>query len=110
MDISVRIGTNSYPTHWSEISERIQGRSANTCECCVECGIVHSRASADSVEPRTCGRMNGQRFLRTEGELGSVVLTTAHLDHNPSNCEPGNLRAMCQPCHSRYDSALHVRT
>jgi hypothetical protein len=30
-------------------------------------------------------------------------LTVAHLDHNPANCDRANLRALCAPCHCRYD-------
>jgi hypothetical protein len=37
-----------------------------------------------------------------------VVLTVAHLDHNPENCERSNLRALCQRCHLRYDKAHHA--
>ena len=32
-----------------------------------------------------------------------IVLTVAHLDHNPENCDPSNLRAMCQRHHLAYD-------
>ena len=39
-----------------------------------------------------------------------VVLTVAHLDHTPENCDPGNLLAMCQPCHLRYDAQHHAAT
>jgi len=38
-----------------------------------------------------------------------VVLTVAHLDHDPGNNAPENLRAMCQRCHLTYDAALHAR-
>ena len=40
---------------------------------------------------------------------GTVILTVAHLDHQPENCAPGNLKAMCQRCHLRYDSQHHQR-
>ena len=39
-----------------------------------------------------------------------MVLTVAHLDHTPENCEPENLKAMCQRCHLTYDAAHHART
>ena len=39
-----------------------------------------------------------------------VVLTVAHLDHTPENCEPANLRAMCQRCHLTYDAKHHAQT
>jgi hypothetical protein len=32
-----------------------------------------------------------------------VVLTIAHLDHDPENNDFGNLRAWCQRCHNTYD-------
>jgi len=34
------------------------------------------------------------------------VLTVAHLDHTPENCEPQNLKAMCQRCHNKYDAPM----
>jgi hypothetical protein len=38
-----------------------------------------------------------------------VVLATAHLDHNPGNSRPGNLRALCQRCHLLHDRPEHRR-
>lgn len=32
-----------------------------------------------------------------------IVLTVAHLDHDPTNNDLGNLRALCQRCHNRHD-------
>lgn len=32
-----------------------------------------------------------------------IVLTVAHLDHNPTNNDCSNLKAMCQKCHNNYD-------
>jgi len=32
-----------------------------------------------------------------------IVLTIAHLDHDPRNCADENLAALCQRCHNRYD-------
>jgi hypothetical protein len=40
---------------------------------------------------------------------GRIVLTVAHLDHQPENCVDENLKAMCQRCHLRYDAAHHQR-
>lgn len=39
-----------------------------------------------------------------------IVLTTAHLDHDPSNCAPENLAALCQRHHLRYDAKHHAET
>jgi len=38
-----------------------------------------------------------------------VILTVAHLDHAPENCQPDNLRAFCQRCHLVYDSSERSR-
>jgi hypothetical protein len=36
-----------------------------------------------------------------------VVLATAHLDHDPTNNRPRNLKALCQRCHMLHDQAEH---
>jgi 5-methylcytosine-specific restriction endonuclease McrA len=39
-----------------------------------------------------------------------VVLTVAHLDHQPENCaDPENMKALCQRCHNRYDAPMRRR-
>ena len=38
-----------------------------------------------------------------------VVLASAHLDHDPSNNDPGNLAALCQRCHLAHDRPEHRR-
>ena len=38
-----------------------------------------------------------------------VVLACAHLDHDPANNEPRNLRALCQRRHIIHDHAEHLR-
>jgi hypothetical protein len=81
-----------YPKDWKAISERIRfKRAANRCECKGECGLDHSgRCKAINKQPHP--------------DTGStVVLTVAHLDHEPENCGDLNLKAMCQRCHNRYD-------
>lgn len=39
-----------------------------------------------------------------------IVLTTAHLDHDPTNCDPTNLKVWCQRHHHRYDCEHHQQT
>jgi 5-methylcytosine-specific restriction endonuclease McrA len=51
--------------------------------------------------------MNGGDAYGT-GSL--VVLTIAHLDHQPEHNADENLRAMCQGCHLHYDREHHART
>ncbi|NJO43823.1 MAG: HNH endonuclease [Cyanobacteria bacterium CRU_2_1] len=42
---------------------------------------------------------NGEPTLK----FGRFVLTTAHLNHNPSDCRTENLKALCSVCHCRMD-------
>lgn len=38
------------------------------------------------------------------------TLTVAHLNHVPMDCRAENLKALCAPCHLRYDAAHHAET
>ena len=71
-----------YPDDWSSISRRIRfERADNRCEWC----------AAENYWPHP--------------ETGSkVVLTVAHLDHDPTNNADDNLAALCQLCHNTYDA------
>jgi 5-methylcytosine-specific restriction endonuclease McrA len=59
---------------------------------------------ADSGQYLGQCRMSDFNVLR----MTDVVLTIAHLDHQPENCAPENLRAWCQRCHLRYDQQQHI--
>lgn len=39
-----------------------------------------------------------------------IVLTCAHLDHQPENCDPANLRMFCQRHHLSHDADHHRAT
>lgn len=88
------------------ISRRIrEERAGGRCECLGECGAAH-HLEPDGDGTR-CSRREGQTI---PGNLNRwpVVLTTAHLDHDPGNVDEENLRALCQRCHLRYDRHLHA--
>ena len=83
-----------YPREWREISERIRfGRAGGRCEWRYPNGT-------------RCRARHGRRHPVT-GAV--VVLTVAHLDHDPRNCEESNLRAWCQLHHNRYDAGHRRR-
>lgn len=90
-----------YPKDWKAISARIKTRSGGRCECAGECGLHRTTPG-----PRRCEERQGELAKWAKGR---VVLTVAHLDHQPENCDDANLKAMCQRCHLRYDVPHHQR-
>ena len=97
-----------YPKNWkSEIVPRIRARSANRCECTGQCGIGHTGSSHFWSLGDRCGKYNGMPIDDIEGP--KIVLTVAHLDHQPENCADDNLLHMCQRCHNRYDAPMRRR-
>lgn len=86
---------SKYPADWKAISARIRDRSGGRCECGGDCGLHHERR---------CEEQNGQP---AKWARGRVVLTVAHLNHDPMDCRDDNLKAMCQRCHLRYDVDHH---
>lgn len=82
-----------YPADWKQISLAARERAGNRCE--------------GSPEFPECRAVNGEPHPDTGSR---VVLTVAHLDHTPENCEPSNLRAWCQRCHLVYDRHHHAKT
>ena len=84
-----------YPKNWKEIRQQILERANN---CCEFCGVENH-----SYQWREKENAQGEKMFK-------VVLTIAHLDHTPENCDPSNLRALCQKCHNRYDAKHRAET
>lgn len=90
-----------YPTNWkTEIRPAILKRANN---CCEFCGVMsysfRCKLDHDKILPP-----NSNVNLK---EYSKIVLTIAHLDHDPTNNNFGNLKALCQKCHLNYDKDLH---
>jgi 5-methylcytosine-specific restriction endonuclease McrA len=111
-----------YPENWPEIVQRIRKRSGGCCEKCgIKNHIIIRRLPGDKY--RTPGnqewdmihsRIRNQHSTMTESlkHFGfvKVILTVAHLDHTPENCEDSNLRDLCQKCHNNYDKKHRRQT
>lgn len=80
-----------YPADWKRISQEIRHRAGGRCE--FTCSVTGLRCTAVNGAPHP---LTGSR----------VVLTVAHLDHQPENCAPENLKAGCQRCHNLYDAPM----
>ena len=114
-----------YPKDWPQISQQIRQRARNKCEWCgVHNGQLGGRTATGAWCPAhatgtNAGRTPSGLDWPPEGEAAwctapggesvmlrivRIVLTVAHLDHTPENCEPENLKALCQRCHNIYDA------
>lgn len=115
-----------YPADWHAIRERILQRAGHRCEhpgCLARqysIGIWHrpdggAHQWAEQYEPpatyaeaRTIAAEAWWEVQHLGGDkLTIIVLTIAHLDHQPENCDEDNLRALCQRHHLAHDHAHH---
>jgi hypothetical protein len=77
-------GGSPHSKEWKAIGVRIKARAGH---CCEGCGVANY-----APHPITGSR---------------VVLTIAHLNHDPTDNAAANLRAWCQKCHLGYDGPHH---
>ena len=84
---------NRYPADWADIRARILKRAGHRCEGSPK--YPFCQVGNYCLHPVTGSR---------------VVLTVGHLDHQPENNAPENLRAWCQRCHLTYDAQHHAET
>lgn len=77
-----------YPSDWEDIAFAKKVAVLWKCEAC----------------GKQC-RKPGEPFVSHK-----YTLTVSHQDHNPANCSDENLKALCAPCHLRYDAKHHAET
>ncbi len=99
-----------YPKDWPEIRARILARAEGRCEFSNADG---SRCNAPDLTIVHRSRKNPEAWGLGELDFGDcyqvkVVLTVAHLDHQPEHCADENLRAGCQLHHLRHDAKHHA--
>lgn len=94
---------NKYPKNWNLIRQQVAERSGLACE--------------GSPKYPNCYAGHGTHHPVTKS---IVVLTVAHLDHDPTNndgfeirnkilpLKDSNLRHWCQRCHNTYDAPHRV--
>jgi hypothetical protein len=119
-----------YPANWRELSDAAKATARYTCQhpgCTARHYAVGYWKGEAWIElappPANVGVFRGWGTLRQRAaemqwsktgddpqadiKVIVIVLTTAHLDHDPSNCAPENLSPMCQRHHLRYDQQHH---
>lgn len=101
-----------YPKNWREISRRIRfERAGGKCERCAAPHNKWRRSDSDyfydSLEDAALGAVN---IHEDEAKLTRIVLTTAHLNHDPTDNREENLAALCQRCHLAHDQHHHLQS
>lgn len=106
-----------YHPDWKSIVRQIKDQAGDRCEFC---GAPNG---SDIVRNKSGGWMRVDDLSRMKWRsvwdwLGTfptfpdevrIVLTVAHLCHDPSCYDPTHLRALCQSCHLRHDAKHHAR-
>lgn len=104
-----------YPKNWKEIVASVRERSGNKCEwegCGCKNGAEGIRLLDGSFYEFKVpfGEIDRWPEEVMTGKIIKIVLTTAHLDHDPTNNDLSNLRHWCQYHHLRYDAKHHAET
>lgn len=91
-----------YPKNWKAIAEQVK-TEANWC--CEQCGRPCQKLGEPSAEFFARVQQWRSNFIPLEFAVAPrrYLLTVAHLDQVPKNCDRENLKALCTGCHLNYD-------
>jgi hypothetical protein len=97
-----------YPRDWKAISLRIREREGQCCKFCkapnYELIYRPDKTSQWVLWPEG---MESEALSMDGYKPVKVILTVAHLNHQPEDCSDDNLAALCQKCHLNYDALHH---
>ena len=96
-----------YPPNWRDIRAAILARAG---DCCEFCGVPNQSWRLPGFEQWTCDPAIADEWADDGRKATRIVLTIAHLDHQPEHSDPANLRALCQRCHLDWDRDHHRQT
>ena len=104
---------DKYPANWEEIRANILYEAGDACEWCgaknytIGDWLDAGGFLIDNDFSDYFGEKSIPKAVRAEMKeqgLKQLVLTIAHLDHNPENNDRANLKALCQRCHNEHDA------
>lgn len=106
------INYKKYPPNWkSEIRPAALERAAHKCEFCgvTDKSLIHRYGPSKSSWIYWPEGMEGEAWTLDGLKATKIVLTIAHMDHDVTNNDPANLKALCQKCHLGYDKTHHLK-
>ncbi|NEZ56498.1 HNH endonuclease [Adonisia turfae] len=100
-----------YPDNWNEIAQKIKNEAGWTCTNCGRPCRKPGESEHELFDRLPSAWLNDWYETVDSEEFGDVeiekpgrfILTVAHLNHRPEDCDLSNLKALCAPCHCRYD-------
>lgn len=102
---------SKYPNNWKQISLDIRTKADNKCQFCgIENHSIGYRDKDGSFIELQPSHQVDIDIEENNLKLIKIVLTVAHLDHNPENNQLENLKALCQKCHLNYDKFHHLES
>lgn len=96
-----------YPANWPEIRERILERAGHKCEMCSIKNHSIGYRDHKKIFVGLGGSFKEEDIgheVRPGCKIFKIVLTVAHLNHIPEDCDDINLMALCQLCHNNHDA------
>lgn len=91
-----------YPANWDEIALAVKAAAGWRCQHCGQVCRKSGETWPDFFD-RTCWS------LALTEKWGRYTLTVAHLDQDPGNNNPANLKALCSVCHLKHDRPFQAR-
>ncbi|MDX2215469.1 MAG: hypothetical protein SFY66_19555 [Oculatellaceae cyanobacterium bins.114] len=103
-----------YPKNWDEIALKVKESADWKCQQCDRPCRRTGEDLGDFIKQiQGCNHSSldwvNQTAVSTICEHPArFVLTVAHLDQDPSNNDPSNLKALCSGCHLKHDAPFRA--
>lgn len=109
-----------YPKNWNAIARKVKDKAFWTCQECQRPCRPPSKTWEQFEDwvmeehpdwwPDFYEEVIHRGVLIEEFRKNRFTLTVAHLNHDPSDNRPENLKALCSVCHLEYDKPKHIET
>jgi hypothetical protein len=101
-----------YGDDWKLLAAQLKAAAGH---CCQQCGAKHGTCIGHHPDhPERWYLIEGEsEFARAISDGDKVIevqVGVAHLNHQPWDRSPSNLKVLCRGCHLRHDAPHHHQT